>query len=72
MTKRALTILLVAILVVGGATAVIASSIGGSDPAPTHAMPNGQTMKGDSMDNSQRHSMSDGQTMSGSEMDMEK
>jgi len=66
MTKRALTILVVAILLVGGATAVIASSIGGSDASSGHVMPGGQIMNGESMDGSQTH------TMSGSEMDMGK
>ena len=67
MTKRALTILIVAVLVVGGATAAIASSLGGSENSPTHVMPGGQPMNGESM-----HTMSDGQTMSGSEMNMDK
>ena len=70
MTKRALIFLVVAVLLVGGATAVIARSLGGSDASPaTHVMPNGQTMNGDSMDSSDMHTMSNGQAMPDSEMD---
>lgn len=69
MTKRALTILAIGIVLVGGAAAVIASSIGGGDNASaTHTMPNGQTMTGQGM----THTMSNGQTMSGSGMNMDK
>ena len=73
MTKRALTILLVAVLLVGGATAALALSVSGGDSStPTHVMPNGKTMNGDTMDNTQTHTMSNGQTVSGSQMDMDK
>lgn len=70
MTKRSLTILIVAIVLVGGATAVIASSLGGSDtPSASHVMPDGQTMNEGGMGTTQMHSMPDGQAMSGSHMD---
>ena len=69
MTKRALTLLIIAVLVVGIAAAAIASSVGGSNkPAPTHLMPNGRAMGGESM----THTMSNGQAMSDSNMDMDK
>lgn len=65
MTKRALTILVIALLLVGGTTAAIATTIGGSDGSSvTHVMPNGMTMNDDGM-----HTMADGETMSGSQMD---
>ena len=65
MTKRGLTILLIAVLIVGGATAAVASSvIGRGGSAPTHVMPNGRTMSGDGM-----HVMSDGRSMSDSAME---
>ena len=63
MTKRALTILVVAVVAVGGATAAIATSLGGDDAPAAHTMPNGHTMEGGSM-----HTMSDGHSMSGAEM----
>ena len=67
MTKRALTMLIIAVLLVGGATAVIASSIGAGDQAAsTHVMPGGQTMQDDNMKRS--HTMSNGETMSGTDM----
>ena len=49
MTKRALTMLVVAILLVGGATAVIASTLAAGGNTPTHSMPGGQTMSGSEM-----------------------
>ena len=70
MTKRALTILVIAVLLVGGATAVIASSLGGGDASPaTHVMPNGQSMNGDRMDGSSMHTMPNDETMPDSDMD---
>lgn len=72
MTKRALTILIAAIVAVGLATAVIASSVGGDgDGSPSHAMPGGQTMTGESMTNT-THGMGDGSTMDGEDMDEER
>ncbi len=51
MTKRALTILVFAVLLVGGAAAVIAGSVSGSGPSTaTHVMSNGQTMTGSQTD----------------------
>lgn len=68
MTKRGLTILLIAVLIVGGATAAVASSlIGHSGSAPTHVMSNGRTMSGEGM-----HVMSDGRSMSDSAMDQDR
>ena len=73
MTKRSLTILIVAVLVIGFAAAAIASSMGGSDEAATHVMPNGQTMEGQGMDDGSmgempttQHEMPSGKTMPGS------
>lgn len=73
MTKRGLIILVVAVLAVGFAAAAIASSMGGSDEAARHAMPNGQTMEGESMDDGStgempttQHEMPSGKTMPGS------
>ena len=55
MTTRALTLLIAAVLIAGGAVAVIASSLGESHrSSSSHVMPNGQTMQGDSMDASER------------------
>lgn len=51
MTKRAVTLLIVSVVLVAGAAAVIASSIGGSDMhSSRHVMSNGQTMTGSGMD----------------------
>jgi len=50
MTKRSLTILIVALVVIAGATAAIASSMGGSDNGAEHTMPGGETMTGESME----------------------
>lgn len=70
MTKRGLIILIVAVLAVGGGTAVIASSIGDSGGEPAvHTMPNGETMEGESMDEgsggmpSMEHQMPNGEMM---------
>ena len=69
MTKRALTLLIAAIVVVGLGTAVIVSSLGGSsDGSPSHAMPGGQTMTGESMTDTTR-GMDDGSTMDRQAMD---
>ena len=72
MTKKTLTIVLVAILLAGAATVAIAATlVGGSDDAPNHAMPNGTMMDGDSMGSNAgtgSHSMSDGPTMGGESM----
>ena len=47
MTKRALTILIAAVLLVGAAAAVIAVSVTGDSGGPQgHSMPGGQTMEG--------------------------
>ena len=51
MTKRALIILIAAVLAVGFATVAIATSIGGDDSnQPGHTMPGGETMEGESME----------------------
>jgi hypothetical protein len=46
MTKRLLTVLVVGALAVGGATAVIASSISSSSDEPVHMLPGGRVHKG--------------------------
>jgi hypothetical protein len=46
MTKRLLTILVIGALGVGGATAVIASSIGSSSDEPVHMLPGGRVHRG--------------------------
>lgn len=77
MTKRGLTILIVAVLAVGGGAAVIAVSVGGSSDTPAvHTMGNGQMMQGSGMSGGStggpgamattQHSMADGRTMKGS------
>ena len=77
MTKRGLIILIVAVLAVGGAAAVVASSIGDSTSEPAmHMMPNGGTMDGESMGGSgempgSEHQMPNGQTMGGSDSKMQ-
>ena len=63
MTKRALTFLVVAVLLVGAAAAAIATSLGGNGSTSMHTMPKGQTMDGGSM-----HTMSNGRSMSDAEM----
>lgn len=72
MTKKTLTIVLVAVVLAGAATVAIAATVtGGSDDAPNHAMPNGTMMDGESMGTSAgtgSHSMTDGQTMGGETM----
>ena len=47
MTKRTLVILAVAAVMLAGAAAVIASSIGGSSDEPVHTLPGGQTHTGE-------------------------
>ena len=61
MTKRSLTILMVALVLIAGATIAIASSIGGSDSE--HTMPGGGTMSGETM--SGTHRMPSGESMEG-------
>lgn len=60
---------IVVVLLVGGAAAVIASTLGSTDSPPTHVMPGGKTMQGQSMQRSPTHTMSDGSSMSGSQME---
>lgn len=62
MTKRALTILLASIVLLAGATAVIAGTLAGDDGTPSHQMSDGQKMSAPS------HEMDDGSTMHGSDM----
>ena len=55
MTRRALTILIAAVVAIAFAAAVIATSVGGNDdstvmPAGTHRMDDGSTMSGSSME----------------------
>ena len=67
MSKRALTILIAAVLVVGAAAAVVATSLGtGSGGAEGHRMPGGQTMQGAMP--APAHEMKDGSTMDGADM----
>lgn len=56
MTKRSLTILMVALVLIAGATVAIASAIGRSDGE--HMMPGGGTMSG-------THRMPSGESMEG-------
>ena len=73
MTKRGLTILIVAVLVVGLASIAIAGSVGGdSDGEATHVMPGGEVMEGSTMEtdteSSPTHTMEGGEVMEGSAM----
>ncbi|SEH16232.1 hypothetical protein [Thermoleophilum album] len=63
MTKRALTILIVAVLAIGGATAVIASSLTGGGDEPVHTLPSGETHTGEMPTGT--HEMDDGTSMEG-------
>lgn len=64
MTRRTLTVLVVAVLAIGAVTVALALSVGGSDNgSTTHVMPNGQTMQGAGM-----HTMPNGSTMSNDKM----
>ncbi|MFP5362419.1 MAG: hypothetical protein ACLGI5_06795 [Thermoleophilia bacterium] len=64
MTRRALTILIAAVVAVGFGTAVIASSLGGGGgDGGSHVMPGGQTMTGT------MQQMDDDSGMEGMDMD---
>ena len=67
MTKRSLTILIVALVLIAGATVAIASSVGGSGNGAQHMMPGGGMMTGETM--SGTHRMPSGEAMDGTEMD---
>ena len=67
MTKRSLTILIVALVLIAGATVAIASSVGGSNDTAQHMMPGGGTMTGETMTGTD--GMPGGESMDGSSMD---
>ena len=50
MTTRALTILIVAVLLIGGAAAVMASTMSGDSTGANHSMQDGSTMPGVTME----------------------
>lgn len=69
MTKRALTILVLAVLAVGGAAAVIAGTVTGGDSSkaqPVHTLQDGRVHTGPMP--SGGHQMNDGQVMDGQDM----
>ena len=67
MTKRSLTILIVALVLIAGATVAIASSVGGSGDGGRHMMPGGGMMTGETMTGTD--GMPGGESMDGSSMD---
>lgn len=66
MTKRALAALITAVVVVGFAAAVIASTVGGSDKPSVHTMSGGKPMTGTMT--TPTHQMGNGETMTGEQM----
>lgn len=72
MTKRALTILIATLVIVGFAAVAIAGSVGSdSDTGASHVMPDGQTMEGAAMGADAEpptHTMEGGEVMEGSTM----
>ena len=67
MTGKAVALIVAAVVAVAAVTVVLAVALGGSDTHPaTHAMPNGQQMKGGSMES--MHTMPDGSSMGGMHM----
>jgi hypothetical protein len=71
LTQRSLLALIVAAIVLAGASVVVASTLGGAgDRGMSHRMPNGSTMNGSGMEDTNQ-TMPDGAAMDDDDMDME-
>ena len=60
MTRKAIALIVAGVVAVAVLTVVLASSLGGSDAAATHSMPDGRTMQGESMQGMPGGSSTDG------------